>query len=312
MPRKNRFHYKNAIYHVMLRGNNRQKIFHQHQDYADFLNYIETAAQRYTASILLYCLMTNHIHLVIEVTNIPISKIMQSVTSAYAKSHNKCHNKIGHVFQGRFLSKLVQDDSYLLELCYYIHMNPLKAKMCQSLDDYEWSSHHVYSMQQPCSFIDKQHILHILINLGLSYDDFIKQNRNIEPSYCALNEVGELDIKHSVVTKNLNRPILSIRNFSIHRIIKVVCEFFNITEDDACQSHSRKAALARSMIAYYAHYHANYPLNDIAKYFCMLTNSLSATLHRHLQQSNENVMIRKALDALEYKLSTTDVDNSAV
>ncbi len=77
--------------------------------------------------------MTNHIHLVIEVSEIPISRIMQGINSLYARKHNKKYNSVGHLFQGRFHSKIVENNHYLLELCYYIHMNPVKAKMCEFL-----------------------------------------------------------------------------------------------------------------------------------------------------------------------------------
>lgn len=118
MPRKNRLHYRFAFHHVMLRGNNRKNIFYKQKDYQTLLNVISDSAETYGFKVHLYCLMTNHIHLVIEVKDIPISRIMQSIAGRYAKIHNSKYNKTGHVFQGRFKSKLISNDEYLMELCY--------------------------------------------------------------------------------------------------------------------------------------------------------------------------------------------------
>ena len=108
--------------------------------------------------------MTNHIHLVIEVSDIPISKIMQSIFSCYVKTHNARFNKIGRLFQDRFKAKMVCDDAYFLELCHYIHHNPIKAKMCQSLDEYPWSSHLSYAKIKKFSWLTTNHIEKLLKN----------------------------------------------------------------------------------------------------------------------------------------------------
>lgn len=205
MPRKNRIHYRSAFHHVMLRGNNRKNIFYKREDYQIFLDTIRAAADAYNFKTHLYCLMTNHIHLVVEVGDIPISRIMQSVSSRYAKLHNKKYNKIGQLFQGRFKSKLISDDYYLMELCYYIHMNPIRAKICRSLDEYQWSSHHGYKSSEVTNWFATDYIRKIILDhfgRAAKYEEFIAnyKKENFNPLFCKFNERGDLDIIHAKYT----------------------------------------------------------------------------------------------------------------
>lgn len=103
MPRKLRIHHKNFFYHVMLRGNFRQSLFFDNDDRIAFLEILEIATHKYLCKIHLFCLMTNHVHLVIEVDHIPLSKIMQHIASVFARKINKKYRRVGRFFQGRFL-----------------------------------------------------------------------------------------------------------------------------------------------------------------------------------------------------------------
>lgn len=314
MPRKNRVHYRHAFYHVMLRGNNRQCIFHHDIDYLNFIDCLKSASTLYSSHVHLYCLMPNHIHLVIEVTDIPLSKLMQRIGTIYAQKHNKRYNKIGHVFQGRFKAKLIQDDQYLLELCYYIHMNPVKAGLCQAPDGYRWSSHFEYMRHgnQPLqTFVTTEHITNLLADFRSTYERFISQYKSNDNSstYCAFDQDGHLVIKDDVLVKMQNKPSLALENITIDTIIKIVCSHLNVSQDDLSSgSQIRNVTLARSMIAYFSHYHALYTLNDVAALFCLQRNSLSKTLHRHLNLAQSNKRISATLKALEGKLSRPDLD----
>lgn len=314
MPRRNRIHYRHAFHHVMLRGNNRQNIFHNANDYEDFIVCLSNAMHSYGALTHLYCLMTNHIHLVIEVTDIPISKIIQSVSTTYVKNHNKRYKKIGHLFQGRFKSKLIQDEQYLIELCYYIHMNPVKASMCESLDEYIWSSHHAYSInknQDPQMLVSIDHIQGVLAKLGFSYHDFMQHyNRNnVRPVYCSFDQHG-LVIKDSVISKSKPTNMLALENVPLHKIIDIVCDYLDVNPDDLSSgSQARKVTLARSMITYYSHYHAKYQLEDIASYFCLQRDSVSKTLHIHLRKAKSDMRINRMMEVLDSRLSMSDIDS---
>lgn len=314
MPRKNRIHYRSAFHHVMLRGNNRKNIFHKKEDYQLFLDAIRSAADAYNFKIHLYCLMTNHIHLVVEVGDIQISRIMQSLSSRYAKLHNKKYNKIGHLFQGRFKSKLISDDYYLMELCYYIHMNPIKAKLCQSLDEYHWSSHYSYKSQENTIWLVTDYICKIILNhfdQAANYQEFIANYKksHFKPIFCKFNENGDLDIPNDVGTRVQSRPSLALENMSLTIIEAIVCKQLRVSVDSiASSSLAKRVSLARSMIAYFAHYHAKYTFDDIAAVVCRQPNSISKTLRRHLKLVNTNSEVRHVLMSIEKELSISDVD----
>ena len=127
MPRVARKISISKVYHIILRGNDRQDIFFEEQDYRKFLKLVNNAKEKYQYEIYTYCLMTNHVHLIVYDKNNQISKIMQSMEVAYSSYFAKKYGKEGHLFQNRFLSKNVESKEYLYRLCKYIHQNPLKA-----------------------------------------------------------------------------------------------------------------------------------------------------------------------------------------
>ncbi|MBU3109859.1 transposase [Clostridium gasigenes] len=146
MTRKKREWYQEAKLHVIARGNHRSDIFKDKTDYELYLNYLQEANEYYDYKyhIVAYTLMTNHIHLIIETEDKDISDFIKRVHSRYAWNFNKKYNYIGHLFQDRYRSELIDTDKYLLESSRYIHLNPVKAKMVELPEDYEWSSYNQY------------------------------------------------------------------------------------------------------------------------------------------------------------------------
>ena len=140
MPRVARKISSTKVYHIILRGNDRQDIFLHEQDYHKFLKIVKILKEKYQYDIFTYCLMNNHVHLVVYDKNMQLSKIIQSMEISYASYFAKKYNKVGHLFQNRFLSKNVETKEYLCGLCRYIHQNPLKAKISNT-EDYKWSSY---------------------------------------------------------------------------------------------------------------------------------------------------------------------------
>lgn len=315
LPKKYRIHYRHAFYHVMLRGNYRQDIFYDRKDREHFYQILENSIKVLNYKVHLFCLMTNHVHLVIEVHDIPLSKIMQCINTQYSKKHNKRFNQSGHLFQGRYKSKLIQNDNYLLELCYYIHINPIKARICKSLCDYPWSSHLTYCEKQNIDWLTTDHIKQLLIQQVNAecnhYTKFILEKEKFftEPVFCDMNNAEELIVKDSVSRKMQNKPSLALENIGLHKIAKIVCEHLNVPINElASNSQKSTVSLARSMITYYAHYHAKYTLQDIASTFGRQANSISKTLQRHLRKSKDNHAIQKTMDLLERKLSISNID----
>lgn len=143
MARKARVFSDTKIYHVMLRGINKQDIFLEEQDYYKFLNDLESVKNKYSLKIYAYCLMSNHVHLLIKDEKDEISYIVHSLGIRYSAYINKKYERVGHLFQNRYLSKPVESKKYFLDLQRYIHQNPVKAGI-GTVDNYKWSSYKEY------------------------------------------------------------------------------------------------------------------------------------------------------------------------
>jgi putative transposase len=144
MARKPRLHYPGACYHVILRGNAGQDLFFDKKDRSRFFFLLQEGIEKYHHRIHAYCLMTNHIHMAIQVGEVPLSRIMQNVSFRYTRYRNSCLKQVGHLFQGRYKALLIDADSYLLELVRYIHNNPVRAGLVKTPEEFPWSSHNVY------------------------------------------------------------------------------------------------------------------------------------------------------------------------
>ncbi|SES85256.1 REP element-mobilizing transposase RayT [Natronincola peptidivorans] len=132
------------IYHVMIRGIEKKNIFLDDEDHRKFLDILQKQKDQKTFKLLAYCLMPNHAHLILDENNSSISKIMQSINVSYAIYFNKKYNRVGHLFQDRFKSEVIDDESYLLTAIRYVHNNPIQAKLVSELHQYFWSSYQDY------------------------------------------------------------------------------------------------------------------------------------------------------------------------
>lgn len=144
MPRSPRLHAPNLLYHVFARGNNRESIFFEDSDYQRFLSNLEKFRITLEYTIYAYCLLPNHFHILIQVNKINLSKIMQILMTAYTMFINRKYGRVGHVFQGRFQSIIVEKETYLLQVQRYIHLNPVKARLVNRPETYPWSSYKLY------------------------------------------------------------------------------------------------------------------------------------------------------------------------
>lgn len=145
MARQLRIEYPDAYYHVTARGNERKEIFKSEKDREKFLSYLESAVKRYGAVIHVWCLMSNHYHLLVETPLGNLSQIMQHINGAYTNYFNTKRKRSGHLFQGRYKGILVEADEYALELSRYIHLNPVRIDIVSEPGDYKWSSFQEYA-----------------------------------------------------------------------------------------------------------------------------------------------------------------------
>ncbi len=141
MGRSHRIIFPGAIYHVYDRGNEKMRIFKDDLERKAFLQFLRTVKERYKFKLHAYALMPNHYHFLMEPDEIPLSKIMQVFKTKYSHYFNFRNNRVGHLFEGRYKAKLVENNEYLEQALCYIHLNPVKSRLVESIDDYTWSSH---------------------------------------------------------------------------------------------------------------------------------------------------------------------------
>lgn len=140
MARQPRRPSETGVHHVMLRGVNRDAIFLEDDDFEHFLGALRDTKAISGCAVLAYCLMTNHVHLVLRVDAEPIGVVMKRLGVRYAGWFNRKYGRVGHVFQDRFRSEPVEDDAYLTALLPYLWNNPVVAGMAARPEDYRWSS----------------------------------------------------------------------------------------------------------------------------------------------------------------------------
>ncbi|MCX6091069.1 MAG: transposase [Candidatus Atribacteria bacterium] len=141
MARPLRIEYPFAVYHITSRGNARNPIFADHQDRQNFLHILGLVVKRYHWLCHAYCLMDNHYHLLIETPDANLSLGMRQLNGRYTQTYHRKHTTTGHLLPGRFKAILVEKDSYLLELCRYVVLNPVRAKMVESVEQWPWNSY---------------------------------------------------------------------------------------------------------------------------------------------------------------------------
>src|SRR5512135_1465935 len=184
MSRPLRLEFPGALYHVTARGDRREPIFDDDQDRNELLLVLGQALKRFDATCLAYCLMPNHYHFVFETRRANLSRLMRHVNGVYTQRYNRRHHKVGHLFQGRFKAILVDRDAYLLEVCRYVDLNPVRAQLTKRPQNWAWSSYcaHVGLVQRP-PWLDSAALLRQLAPAKAAgsrrYAEFVAQGRGI-------------------------------------------------------------------------------------------------------------------------------------
>lgn len=154
-----RYFQKGSYYHVYNRGTRKQKIFIQKRDYERFLDRLKEYKNKFEVSILGYCLMPNHFHLLVkQETDLPITFFMLRLGTSYAKYFNIKYDQVGSLFQGRFKAKIIDSDEYLLQVSRYIHRNPISTPGV-GLEFFPWSSYPAYIKGEKNDLLDSSFIL---------------------------------------------------------------------------------------------------------------------------------------------------------
>ena len=273
MPRKPRIHLPGGIYHVILRGNGRQPIFFADLDRRRWMRLLATGIDRYRCRIHAFCWMTNHVHMAVQVSDLPLGLLVGWVASQYAKATNKRLEKSGHLFERRYRGKLVDADSYLLQLIRYIHRNPVVARMVDSPERYPWSSHRAYlGYRRPALLTTDWALGQFGNNRGqaiAAYRDFMAEEDQAPTTRFAGNvddarltdDDGYLDSIAKLAAQDQAKP-------SLTQLIEGFCRLHDVTEIElASPRRTRRNAKLRAEIALAAQQQGIATLHEVAERF---------------------------------------------
>ncbi len=274
MARPPRLEFPGAVYHVVVRGNERRAIFRDDEDRERYLGRLAHYRERFGFRLLGFCLMGNHVHLAIRAGRFPLSRIMAGLQSSYTQWFNRRHGRVGHLFQGRYKAFLVQEDPYLLGLVRYIHENPVRARLARKASEYDWSSDRYYRRGRGPAWLDTDEVLAMLgrrrpaavkayVELmargqGQSYEDLQSIGQVVkgeeEFAFRRFEEAGEVEPR--------------LRGLSEGRVAAAVAAALNLrVEELRGPGRSRNLSQARAMSGYLGKRLGGISWSRMARYF---------------------------------------------
>lgn len=207
----------------MLRGVNQQQIFEEQEDCDKFLQVLKDCKAISEFKLFAYCLMGNHIHILLQETKEPIELVMKRIATRFVYWYNIKYHRAGHLFQDRFKSEPIENDAYFLTVLRYIHQNPIKAGICKTVADYENSSYNEYFKSS--DLIDRDFVFEII-----SKDEFAKFNSEKVFDSC-------LDVE--------DKPKIKVTDEQAKKIVEKISKCKNVAEFQALDVKTRDKCLKR-------------------------------------------------------------------
>ena len=306
MARKPRIHLAGGVYHVMLRGNGGQPIFFTEADRSRLYLLLQEQVNRFGCRIHAYCLMNNHLHLAVQVGEEPLPKIMQNIAFRYTSWINRQQKRVGHLFQGRYKSILVEKESYLLELVRYIHLNPVRVGWVKDPLAYPWSSHSGYLGIKEVPWLTTEWVLKRLgqteTESRMRYQAFIQEGigEGKRKEFYQGNQdgriLGEDRFVEEVLTKIESK---GGKPPSIQKIIKAVCQEYDLKEKElGLRGQDRKRSEARAVVGWIAVQKGSATLTEVGKRFERDVATLSITTLRLQERAKRSEELKKRLEHL--------------
>ncbi|BEP30332.1 transposase [Helicovermis profundi] len=236
MGRKSRNYFSGAIYHIIKRGNNKTYIFNDQLDKSMFYGILNKTKLEMPFKLLYFVLMDNHYHLLVEMMDISIDKIMRSINLAYSKYFNKKYNRTGTIFDGRLSIRDVNNREYYLKLICYIAFNPVKANLVKNPNEYKWGAH-LEIVNKRSIIVDRKEMLKKISNSSSSamtiYKDIINnsyinkyeklslEDKHIEELDVFIKELSNSsNVYNKIKNKNRSKKIIEIKNAFIMEYFK--------------------------------------------------------------------------------------------
>jgi putative transposase len=306
MARKPRLHVPGGIYHVMLRGNGGQDVFFTDDDRFYFYGLVEEGIGRFGHRIHGFCLMGNHVHLVVQVDDTPLAKIVQNLSFRYTRWVNRQQRKTGHLFQGRYKAILVDADAYLLGLVRYVHLNPVRAGLVEQPEAYRWSGHRTYLGLDTLPWLSTEWVL------GQFAQRLAARRQRYAAFVAAGMDEGHRDDLHrgaddsriladdEFTTRVLNRPPIVGTPPSLDAIVECVCRHYGMTAaalDGPSRAHA--VSQARAVVGWLVVATGAATLHDVAKRFQRDATTLSRIVGRIDRQVTSSPSFASELEMLK-------------
>jgi REP element-mobilizing transposase RayT len=305
MARPLRLEYPGAVYHVIVRGNERRAVFRDDGDRELYLARVAHYQKRFGFRVYAYCLMTNHIHLAIEAGKVPLSRIMLGLQGSYTQAFNRRHDRVGHLFQGRYKALVVQKDRYLLALVRYIHVNPVQAGMVQKPSEYRWSSDQWYRKGAGPVWLDVNFVLGMFGRrrqaAARAYRAFMAHFE--EDSYEAMRTIGQLvkgDEEFATrILEESGEPEVVRRGLTVDRVARAVAEVLALEVEDLKSSRrSRDLSSARAIAGYVGRERGRISLSRTAEHFRRDRSTMVRDVQRLEERLDQARGLRDAVAAV--------------
>lgn len=306
MARPLRIEYPGAFYHITARGNEQKDIFRDDKDRSQFLGYLETAAGRYKAVIHVYCIMSNHYHLLLSTPEGNLSQIMRHINGGYTTWFNKRHNRYGHLFQGRYKAILVDADPYAGELSRYIHLNPVRAGMVKQPEDYPWTSYGAYSGRtKPSRWLTTDWLLQYFgqkpAAAKKAYVFFVNAAMGNEEADPLKEATSTLILGKSKFIDDIRERYLGDKEKSrdipaLKELTKTALEGLIKAADGEFRD---KPGLARKAAIYLSHRYSGRSLREIGAVFNIGESAVSQASSRFEMEIKDNGTLRKKIERIK-------------
>jgi putative transposase len=311
MARKPRILFPGAVYHVILRGNAGQPIFFDERDRYRLYLIIQYVVEKFDCRVHGYCCMTNHLHLIVQTGDVSLSRIMQNLSLRYTKWINYTQSRTGHVFQGRYKALLLDADTYLLELVRYIHLNPVRAGMTASPDDYQWSGHRAYLGKEALPWLTTDWVLSMfssdIQNASKGYASFVSEGigetrrDDFHSGTCEGRILGDDNFTDKALSKANQRRG---HNYGLSDVLSVVCRLYGITgEQLKAPGKARPYAEVRALAALLVRESPGLSLTELGKMLYRDIAPLGRAGQRLLVAALEDEGLNSRINNLRLELS---------
>lgn len=315
MARPLRIEYPSAFYHLTSRGNERKDIFRSQRDREKYLSYLRSASERYQAVIHVFCMLSNHYHLLMETPKGNLSQIMRHINGAYTTYFNVKRGRAGHLFQGRYKAILVEKDEYAKELSRYIHLNPVRAGIVEKPEKYPWSSYRYYiGLEKAPDWLVTDFILSYfskrVSDAQKRYREFVKDRIGQEYDTPLKETVASIilgssgffrEIKERYIQKRkVSRDLPALRKFSPSLSVeKIREEVGSVLGEDK--------ALTEGVSVYFSHRYSGVTLKEIGTHFGIGESAVSQRNRRLALKIDKDNQLRKKIKEIESRLELSRV-----